>query len=155
MAGNEYVAGLAAPLSPYYESINLPTHYFWSEMKVNDRFSLTSLRCCCGSKSCKGSTPHRLVNISQNFEWSYCLQNVGDLLTTRHGVTYLRFEGLATQKAGYRGGQAVAGNRGGRRSGDARKGAAARAVQCEEKPSSYGYKVISICFRLSYFSLTL
>jgi len=28
-----------------------------------------------------------------------------------------------------------------------------RAVQCEEKPSSLGYKVVSICRRLGYFSL--
>ena len=28
-----------------------------------------------------------------------------------------------------------------------------RAVQCEEKPSSYDYKVVSVCFRLGYFSL--
>jgi len=28
-----------------------------------------------------------------------------------------------------------------------------RAVQCEEKPSSSGYKAVSICFRLGYFSL--
>jgi hypothetical protein len=26
-----------------------------------------------------------------------------------------------------------------------------RAVQCEEKPSSWGYKVVSICFCLGYF----
>jgi hypothetical protein len=31
MAGNEYVAGLAAPLSLYYESVNLPTPYFGSK----------------------------------------------------------------------------------------------------------------------------
>ena len=36
-------------------------------------------------------------------------------------------EGSATQKAGCRGGQAVAENRGGLRSGDARQGAAAKS----------------------------
>jgi hypothetical protein len=40
MPGNEYVAGLAAPLSLYCESVNLPTHYFWLKMKVDERFSL-------------------------------------------------------------------------------------------------------------------
>jgi hypothetical protein len=28
-----------------------------------------------------------------------------------------------------------------------------RAVQFEEKPPSWGYKVVSVCFRLRYFSL--
>ena len=28
-----------------------------------------------------------------------------------------------------------------------------RAAQCEEKPSSQGYKVVCVCFRLGYFSL--
>jgi hypothetical protein len=28
-----------------------------------------------------------------------------------------------------------------------------RAVQCEEKPSGSGYKVVSVCFCLCYFSL--
>ena len=28
-----------------------------------------------------------------------------------------------------------------------------RAAQCKENPSSWGYKVVSICFRLGYFSL--
>jgi hypothetical protein len=40
MAGNECVPGLAAPLSFYYESVNLPTHYFWFEIKVDERFEI-------------------------------------------------------------------------------------------------------------------
>jgi hypothetical protein len=40
MARNENVSGLAAPLSLYYESINLPTHYFWFEIKTDKRFEI-------------------------------------------------------------------------------------------------------------------
>jgi len=40
MARNEYVSGLAAPLSLYYESVNLQTHYFGFEMKIDNRFEI-------------------------------------------------------------------------------------------------------------------
>jgi len=40
MTGNEYVAGLVAPLSLYYESVNLATHYFGFGMKVGERFEI-------------------------------------------------------------------------------------------------------------------
>jgi len=40
MEWNEYVVGLAAPISLYCESVNLQTHYFWFEMEIDKRFEI-------------------------------------------------------------------------------------------------------------------
>ena len=40
MARNEHAAGLISPFSLYYETVNLPTHYFLFEMKVDMSFEI-------------------------------------------------------------------------------------------------------------------